>query len=53
MNAIIRAAADLQALCEAQQWRYYVRRQLTPLTELEESPEILTTLDEKRREFDP
>ena len=22
MNAVIRAAADLQALCEAQQWRY-------------------------------
>ena len=121
MNAVIRAAADLQGLCEAQQWRYYfiggvavqrwgepretvdatpfvfppdvalrtcsaedlivlkafpsrpkdwvdvdgilirqagrldwnyVRRQLTPLAELKEAPEILTTLDAKRREFD-
>ena len=30
----------------------YVRRQLTPLAELKEAPEILTTLDAKRREFD-
>ena len=123
MNAVIRAAADLQALCEAQQWRFcfiggvavqrwgepretvdvdatpfvfppdvalrtcsaedlivlkafasrpkdwvdvdgmlirqagrldwnYVRRQLTPLAELKEAREILTTLDAKRREFD-
>ena len=123
MNAVIRAAADLQALCEARHWRYcfiggvavqrwgepretvdvdatpfvfppgvalrtcsagdlivlkafpsrpkdwvdvdgmlirqagrldwnYVRRQLTPLAELKEAPEILTTLDANRREFD-
>ncbi len=31
----------------------YVRRQLTPLVELKEAPEILATLDTKRRELDP
>jgi Nucleotidyl transferase AbiEii toxin, Type IV TA system len=31
----------------------YVRRQLTPLAELKEAPEILVTLEAKRREFEP
>ena len=30
----------------------YVRRQLTPLAELKEAPEILATLEAKRQEFD-
>jgi hypothetical protein len=29
-----------------------VRRQLTPLAELKEAPEILVTLEAKRQEFD-
>jgi hypothetical protein len=58
---LIRAAFDLQAVCEAEGWRFCfigglaVQRwdeELRPLAELKEAPEILSELEKRRRDLE-
>jgi hypothetical protein len=67
VTEVIRAAADLQALCESEDWLdvegilirqggrldwSYARGQLKPLAELKGAPEILDELERRRNEFE-
>jgi hypothetical protein len=47
MNALFQVAADVQTVCRGQCWKFcfigwnYVERQLRPLVEVKEEPQIL------------
>jgi hypothetical protein len=55
-NEVIRAAAELQAVCEGEGWQdridwAYAWEQLAPLVELEEAPEILPRPEQRRQDL--
>ena len=82
MNEVIKAAAELQAMCEGQGWKFgvgidvalgglplevegiivrqgsgmdlsYVQKQLVPLLELKQAPELWEELERRRRALEP
>jgi hypothetical protein len=57
VNALIRAATELQAVCETHRWRFcdwaYVRAQLAPLAELKDAPELMARLERMRADCSP
>jgi len=53
VNEVIQAAAELQNICESENWQFcFIGEQLQPLAQLKEAPEILDRLEARRVEFE-